>query len=181
MGATLSGEGWVVPTSDFLAKSISVVTSQGEDLSFSLSLTNNGDFPLEYETSVDANFAGWVWLETDQVGQLEGTTEGAINVNVLNTANLDQGVYSGSIYFSSNTGSNPQEILVNTDTVEIFLNLLGDDSDLTDTTLTIPSGNTDPITFTDESGETIGLTLDFVNSSGGEGLGSECFYFASDK
>ena len=75
-GATLSGEGWVVPTSDFAAKSISVVTSQGEDLSFSLSLTNNGDFPLDYETSVDANFAGWVWLETDQVGQLEGTTEG---------------------------------------------------------------------------------------------------------
>ena len=80
VGATLSGEGWVVPTSDFAAKSISVVTSQGEDLSFSLSLTNNGDFPLDYETSVDANFAGWVWLETDQVGQLEGTTEGAINV-----------------------------------------------------------------------------------------------------
>ena len=102
MGATLSGEGWIVPTSDFAAKSISVVTSQGEDLSFSLSLTNNGDFPLDYETSVDANFAGWVWLETDQVGQLEGTTEGAINVNVLNTANLDQGVYSGNIYFSSN-------------------------------------------------------------------------------
>ena len=157
-----------MPTSDFAAKSISVVTSQGEDLSFSLSLTNNGDFPLDYETSVDANYAGWVWLETDQVGQLEGTTEGAINVNVLNTANLDQGVYSGSIYFSSNTGSNPQEILANTDTVEIFLNLLGDDSDLTDTTLTIPSGNTDPITFTDESGESIGLTLDFVNSAGGD-------------
>ena len=51
--------------------------------------------------------------------------------------------------------------------MSVFLNLLADDSQLTDTTITVAAGNTPPIVFTDEIGTPIGLTLDFVNSSGG--------------
>ncbi len=59
--AVLSGEGWLLPTADFAATSVSVVTSLGNDVLFDLELTNNGDYPLDYTTSVDADYAGWVW------------------------------------------------------------------------------------------------------------------------
>ena len=167
MVANLSGEGWIPPTAEFVATSISVVTSQGNDLSFDLGVLNNGDYPLNYATSVSADFAGWVWLETAPTGQVLGTTDSTVLVNVVNTANLDPGVYTGNIYFDTNTGEDPSELLSSTHTMDIFLNLLGDDSQLTDTTVTVPSGNTPPITFTDENGESIGLVLDFVNSAGG--------------
>ena len=49
--------------------------------------------------------------------------------------------------------------------MDIFLNLLGDDSQITDTTQF--HQETHAITFTDENGESIGLVLDFVNSAGG--------------
>ena len=166
-GAVLSGEGWLLPTADFAATSVSVVTSLGNDVLFDLELTNNGDYPLDYTTSVDADYAGWVWLETLESGQVVGTTQSDISVGVINTANLDPGTFTGIISFSTNTGSDPTVLEPNTHTVDVFLNLLGDDSQLTDTTVTIPSGNIDPITFTDASGNPIGLMLDFVNSAGG--------------
>ena len=40
-------------------------------------------------------------------------------------------------------------------------------SQITDTTITVPSGNTDPIVVTDPDGNPLGVTLDFVNSAGG--------------
>ena len=165
--AALSGEGWLLPTADFSATSVSVVTSLGNDVLFDLELTNNGDYPLNYNTSVDADYAGWVWLETLDAGQAVGTTQNDISVSVINTANLDPGTYTGIISFSTNTGSDPTVLESNTHTIDIFLNLLGDNSQLTDTTVTIPSGNTPPISFTDASGIPIGLMLDFVNSPGG--------------
>jgi hypothetical protein len=168
LAATFNGEGWLMPTAEFAATSISVVTSQGADLAFELGLMNNGDYPLDYATVVDADYAGWVWLGTETTGQISGTTESSIIVDVLNTANLDPGTYNGSIYFDTNTfGSDPTVLSPNTHTIDIFLNLLGDDSQLTDTTVTIPSGNTPAITFTDALGNPIGLILDFVNSAGG--------------
>ncbi|MEC7729672.1 MAG: choice-of-anchor D domain-containing protein, partial [Candidatus Neomarinimicrobiota bacterium] len=164
---TLSGQGWALPTADFAATSISVVTSQGQDTAFDIELTNNGDYPLDYTTAVTADYAGWIWLTTSDLGQVFGTTASDINVQVVNTANLDPGTYNGTISFSTNTGSDPATLVANSYTVSVFLNLLADDSQLTDTTITVAAGNTPPIVFTDESGTPIGLTLDFVNSSGG--------------
>jgi len=163
----VTGRGWVLPGAEFAAKSISVVAAQGQDGSFNVSLTNNGDYPLDYSTNITADYAGWIWLSTVESGQVTGISTSDIEVQVLQTANLDPGTYNGSIYFSTNTGSDPTILLSNTDTVSVFLNLLGDDSDLTDTTITIPSGNTPPIIVTDDNGTPIGLMLDFVNSAGG--------------
>jgi len=167
LAANFNGEGWIPPTADFAATSISVVTYLGNDLSFDLGIINDGDYPLNYATSVSADYAGWVWLETASTGQILGTSDSTIAVNVVNTANLDPGIYNGNIYFDTNTGEDPSVLLSNTHTMDIFLNLLGDDSQITDTTVTVPSGNTPPITFTDDNGDPIGLVLDFVNSNGG--------------
>ena len=101
-------------------------------------------------------------------GEISGTSAGMITLSVQNTNNLDPGAYSGSIYFGTNTGdSDPDLVVANTDTVNIFLNLLGDDSQITDTTVTIPAGNTEAIVITDADGNPLGVTLDFVNSAGG--------------
>jgi len=163
----LSGDGWSWPESEFAAKSLSVVTYVDNNTEFDIELANLGDYPLSYTMTVDADFGGWVWLSAATSGEIAGTTIANIPVSVLNTENLDPGTYYGSIHFGTNTGSDPDEIVSNTDTVNIFMTLLGDDSQITDTTVTVPAGNTDPIVVTDSDGHPLGVTLDFVNSSGG--------------
>ena len=71
---TLSGDGWAWTEAEFAAKSLSVVTSRGEDISFNITLTNSGDYALDYTVNVDADFAGFIWLTTAAGGQVSGTT-----------------------------------------------------------------------------------------------------------
>ena len=163
----LSGDGWEWPESEFAAKSLSVVTYVDNNTEFDIELANLGDYPLSYTMAVDADFGGWIWLSAATSGEISGTTIANIPVSVLNTENLDPGTYEGAIYFGTNTGSDPDQVVANTDTVNIFMTLLGDDSQITDTTITVPAGNTDPIVVTDSDGNPLGVTLDFVNSSGG--------------
>jgi len=165
---TLSGNGWNWPEAQFTVKSLSVVTYVDNDTEFDIELTNLGDYPLDFTTTVDAEFGGWVWLSVVESGDIPGTSSALVTLSVQNTSNLDPGIYSGSIYFGTNTGGvDPEQIIANTDTVDIFLTLLGDDSQITDTTVTIPAGNTEAIVITDANGDPLGVTLDFVNSDGG--------------
>ncbi|HJM95370.1 MAG TPA: hypothetical protein QF698_04795, partial [Candidatus Marinimicrobia bacterium] len=165
---TLVGDGWNWPEAQFAAKSLSVVTAQGDNVSFNISLANNGDYPLSYTTTVNAEFAGFNWLTTDGGGQLPASGSIDLLVDVQQTENLDPGTYSGSIYFGTNTGGvDPDLIIANTDTVDIFLTLLVDDSQLADTTVMVESGNTDAIDFIDENGYPMGILIDFANSNGG--------------
>ncbi|MCK5921573.1 MAG: choice-of-anchor D domain-containing protein, partial [Methylococcales bacterium] len=164
---TLSGDGWAWPEAEFAAKSLSVVTSRGDDVSFNITLTNSGDYALDYTVMVDADFAGFIWLTTAAGGQVSGTTTIDIPVNVEQTANLDPGTYNGFISFSTNTGTDPAVILPGTDTVDVFLTLLADDSQLADTTVTVESGNTEAIVFINENGDPMGIVVDFANSNGG--------------
>jgi len=164
----LAGDGWNWPEAEFSAKSLSVVTFVDNDTEFEIELTNLGDYPLSFTTTVDADFGGWVWLGTAASGEISGNSASPISLSVQNTNNLDPGTYSGYIYFNTNTGgTDPDQIVASTDTVDVLLTLLGDDSQLSDTTITIPSGNTEAIVVTDENGDPLGVTLDFVNSSGG--------------
>ena len=81
---------------------------------------------------------------------------------------MDPGIYSGSIYFGTNTGGiDPDLIIANTDTVDVYLTLLEDDSQLADTTMMVESGNTDAIVFIDKNGHPMGIVVDFANSNGG--------------
>jgi hypothetical protein len=164
---TLSGDGWSWTEAEFATKSLSAVTSRGEDISFNITLTNSGDYALDYTVNVDADFAGFIWLTTAAGGQVSGTTTIDIPVNVEQTANLDPGTYNGFISFSTNTGTDPAVILPGTDTVDVFLNILVDNTQLADTTVTVESGNTDPIVFMDKNGEPMGIVVDFANSNGG--------------
>ena len=165
---TLASDGWNWPEAQFAVKSLSAVTYVNNDTEFDIELTNLGDYPLSYTTTVDADFGGWVWLSADQAGNVSGNSTALISLSVQNTSNLDPGIYSGSIYYGTNTGGvDPDLIIANTDTVDVFLTLLGDDSQIADTTVTIAAGNTDAIVITDENGDPLGVTLDFVNSSGG--------------
>jgi hypothetical protein len=165
---TLIGDGWNWPEAQFAAKSLSVVTAQGDNISFNIGLANSGDYPLDYTTTVDAEFAGFTWLTTDGGGQLPASGSIDLLVDVQQTENLDPGTYSGSIYFNTNTGGvDPDLIVANTDTVDVFLTLLVDDSQLADTTVMVESGNTDAIVFIDENGDPMGIVVDFANSNGG--------------
>tara|TARA_B110000438_G_scaffold14259_1_gene13695 strand:- start:215 stop:9274 length:9060 start_codon:yes stop_codon:yes gene_type:complete len=165
---TLAGDGWNWPETQFAAKSLSVVTAQGDNVFFNIGLANSGDYPLEYTTTVDAEFAGFNWLTTDEGGQVLASGSIDLLVNVQQTENLDPGTYSGSIYFSTNTGGvDPDLIITNTDTVDVFLTLLIDDSQLADTTMVVESGNTEAIVFIDENGDSMGIIVDFANSNGG--------------
>ena len=60
----------------------------------------------------------------------------------------------------------PELIISNTDTVNVFLALLRDACQLADTTVTVETGNTDPIVFVGENGDPFGITLDFGTLSG---------------
>ena len=165
---TLVGDGWNWPEAQFAAKSLSVVTAQGDNISFNISLANSGDYPLEYTTTMDAEFAGFNWLTSDGSGQVPASGSIDLLVDVQQTENLDPGTYSGSIYFSTNTGGvDPDLIVANTDTVDVFLTLLVDDSQLADTTVTVESGNTEAIVFIDQNGDPMGIVVDFANSNGG--------------
>jgi hypothetical protein len=144
------------------------VTAQGDNVSFNISLANSGDYTLDYTTTVDAEFAGFVWLTTVESGQVTASSSIDLLVDVQQTENLDPGTYNGAIYFNTNTGGvDPEQIIANTDTVDVFLSLLVDDSQLSDTTVTVESGNTEAIVFIDENGDPMGVVVDFANSNGG--------------
>ena len=117
---------------------------------------------------MDAEFAGFVWLATGESGQVPASSSIDLLVDLQQTENLDPGTYNGDIYFNTNTGGvDPEQIIANTDTVDVFLTLLVDDSQLSDTTVTVASGNTEAIVFIDENGDPMGVVVDFANSNGG--------------
>jgi hypothetical protein len=165
--AQLSGEGITYPSSEFSTKSLSVVTYKGNDTQFSFELSNLGDYPLEYTIDIDADWFGFIWLEVGETeGQVDGLSTSTILVDVVNMANIDAGTILGQLYFNTNSGTIPEQV-VRTDTVNVFLTLLEDDSQLSQGTATIPSGNASPITVLDDESQSIGLVLDFINSQGG--------------
>ena len=116
---TLTGDGWNWPEAEFAAKSLSVVTAQGDNVSFNISLANSGDYPLSYTTTVDAEFASFVWLTTGVSGQVPASSSIDLLVDLQQTDNLDTGTYKRSIYFNTNTGGvDPEQIIANTETVD---------------------------------------------------------------
>jgi hypothetical protein len=165
--AQLTGDGITYPQSDFLTKSLSVVTFKGNDTQFAFDLSNLGDYPLDYTIEVDADWYGYTWLEVPQSsGQIPGTSTTVIDVNVINASNLDPGNYLGWLYFNTNSGTIPEQI-VRTDTVDVFLNLLTDDTQLSTGSMAITPGNPDPVILMDDENNSLGLILDFITSEGG--------------
>ena len=146
---------------------MSVVTYVNNDIPFNIAVNNPGGWPLDYNIEVEADWFGFNWLVANQpAGQVPGFTTTDLEVNIANTANIDPGALQGYVYFNTNTGSDPGQ-LVRTDTVSIYLNLLADGSQIAEGSTAVPSGNATPITVLDDQSQPIGLVLDFLNSQGG--------------
>jgi hypothetical protein len=150
-----------------LTKTMSVVTYKGNDIPFDIAINNPGGWPLDYNVDVDADWFGFQWMDVNQPsGQVAGFTTDDLEINVANTSNIDPGAIQGFVYFNTNTGGDPTQI-VRTDTISVYMNLLADGSQITEGSATIPSGNASPIDVTDDQSQPIGLVLDFLNSQGG--------------
>ncbi|MCS5574148.1 MAG: hypothetical protein NZ789_14535, partial [Pseudomonadales bacterium] len=80
---------------------------------------------------------------------------------------MSAGTYSGYLYFGTNTGADLEVIVANTDTVSVTLNLMSGGTQFADTTVTVAAGNSEPIDFIDESGQSTGIMVDFEHSDGG--------------
>jgi hypothetical protein len=146
---------------------MSVVTYLNNDITFDVAVQNPGGYPLDYTVTAEANYFGFEWLTISQgTGQVPGYTTGTLTVNVTNTANLDAAGYQGYLYFNTNTSSNP-DAMVPTDTIDVYMTLLADGSQISDGDVTVPSGNAPLINVVDDGGTDMGLMLDFINSSGG--------------
>ena len=150
-----------------LVRTMSVVTYLNNDISFGGAVQNPGGYQLDYTVTADANYFGFEWLVPAQsAGQVPGYTTGTLIVNVSNTVNLDASGYQGYLYFNTNASGNP-DMMVPTDTIDVYMTLLVDGSQILDGSVTVESGNAAPINVTDNSGADMGLMLDFINSSGG--------------
>ena len=150
-----------------LIRTMSVVTYVNNDIAFDVAINNPGGYPLDYEVSADANYFGFEWLNIVQsTGQVLGYNSGDLTVNVTNTANLDAGGYQGFLYFTTNASGNPDAMIL-TDTIDVYMTLLGDGSQISQSSVNISSGNAAPINVQDDNGEDMGLMLDFINSQGG--------------
>jgi len=150
-----------------VVNTMSVVTYKGNDIPFYVNIDNTGGFALEYEVEVSANWVGFDWLTVPQSsGTVNPYSNAALTVNTASTGDLDPGGYTGYLYFNTNAGSDPN-LVVRTDTVEVYMNLLEDNSQITQDSVDVPAGNAEPITLLDSEGNPLGLVLDFHNSQGG--------------
>ena len=150
-----------------VVQTMSVVTYKGNDSEFNVNIANTGGFELQYQVEVSANWVGFDWLTVPQAsGSVSGYSDVSLSVEIDHTADLDPGAYTGYLYFNSNSGLNPTQI-VRTDTVEVYMNLLEDNSQISQDSVSIPSGNAAPVALEDENGDPLGIVLDFLNSQGG--------------
>jgi hypothetical protein len=161
-------EDCLVPQVVFDVSGMYLASVPGSDAQFNIVLANGGDLALDYMVSIDATSTVYTWLSTTvESGQVPVGSTVSIPVSLAQTENMSAGTYTGYLYFGTNTGTDPGVIVANTDTVTITLNLMSDDTQLADTMVTVPSGNAEPIDFADESGQSMGIMVDFEYSDGG--------------
>ena len=163
--ADLTGRG-VAPIAYYSSVSYGLSTEKGDDISFDLHVSNLGNYPLHYEIIVDAVWVTYEWLSVSPAsGQVAAGDVGLIQVNVIETANLDEGQYDGCLYLRTNSGNDPG-IMTVTDTVNVDLVVLPEGT-LASGDTSIPVGNSDPIELIDNDGNSLGIIVDFIASGGG--------------
>ncbi|MDG2398326.1 MAG: leucine-rich repeat domain-containing protein, partial [Candidatus Marinimicrobia bacterium] len=161
-------EDCLAPQAAFGVSEMYLAVVPGSETQYNISLANSGNLALDYTVSIDATSTVYTWLSTTvDSGQVPGDSTVSIPVTLEQTENLSAGTFTGYLYFGTNTGADLDVIIANTDTVTVTLNLMSDDAPFADTTVTVAAGNSDPIDFTDESGQSTGITVDFEYSDGG--------------
>jgi len=161
-------EDCLAPQAAFNLSEMYLAAEPGSETQFNISLANSGNLALDYTVSIDATSTVYTWLSTMvDSGQVSAGSNVSIPVNLEQTENLSAGTYTGYLYFGTNTGADLDVIVANTDTVTITLNLMSDGTPFSDTTVIVAAGNSEPIDFTDESGQSMGIMVDFEHSDGG--------------
>jgi len=161
---TLTGIGISYPKALYNSLSFGISVNQEEDRPFDLVVSNSGDYPLDYEISVDAlwNDVEWLSLSTSS-GQVEGGDSETVIATVIRTNDLIVGTYEGSILITSNSG--PDLSLI-TDVAAVILSVLPPANEIVEGDTLIPSGDTEPFEITDDEGNSLGVTVDFDSSQG---------------
>ena len=161
-------EDCLAPQAVFDLSEMYMAAVPGSETQLNIVLANGGDLALDYTVTVDATSTVYTWLSTTvESGQVPAGSTVSIPVTLDQTDNMSAGTYTGYLYFGTNTGADPGVIVSNTDTVSVTLNLMSDGTQFADTTVTVAAGNSEPINFTDESGQSTGITVDFEHSDGG--------------
>ncbi|MCH7573898.1 MAG: fibronectin type III domain-containing protein [Candidatus Marinimicrobia bacterium] len=150
----------------YATRTYEVITEQGLDLSFPLRIGNAGNTALAYDLTFDADWFGFQWLTAAVTSGIipAGDSTTAL-IGVVETANLNEGDYTGFIHVHHNSGSDLEvRDITNTLTVNLHIEPTGT---VAAGNVTVGSGNTAPVELTDSNGNSLGLTLDFINSLGG--------------
>ena len=148
--------------------SVNLVSVQGENNQFDISLSNNGTTTLNYSFTVNATSMVYTWLSVAaSSGHVPPQSTATIPVDLEQTENIPTGSHTGYLYFNTNTGPDPNTIIANTDTVAIFLNLFDDGIQLSNSTTDVAAGDAPPITIVDDNGDDVGIVIDFAYSDGG--------------
>ncbi|MFQ6608094.1 MAG: choice-of-anchor D domain-containing protein [Fidelibacterota bacterium] len=162
---SLTGEGITYPEITYNSTSFGITTVKGTDVVFDLVLSNEGDYLLDYQVEVDAFWVAYDWLTiSTPSGQITGGSIDTIQVNVVETANLDDGDYLGWLYVTSNAGENLSTIV---DTVAVNLMLLPEGSGVANSDTTVEGGNQPPFEMMDNQGNSVGVIFDFTAGQGG--------------
>ncbi len=145
---------------------VALVTQAGNELTFAVPVRNSGTYPFDYEVSIHAFWVNFDWLT---VSRLSGTVapfaEDTLIVSTTGTAALGDRDYRGSIVVSSHASEYPDSHPV-TDSVRVNLTILPDDA-IAQSDIVIPGGDPPAMTMVSDSGDSLGLVIDFELSDGG--------------
>ncbi|MEE9167532.1 MAG: T9SS type A sorting domain-containing protein [Candidatus Neomarinimicrobiota bacterium] len=149
----------------FNSFSFGVVTVLGEEVPFHLIISNDGTYPLVYEIATEATWESYDWLRVSKgSGQLASGRRDTIDVSVVETWNLQVGLYKGRLLITTNTGPG---LSLMTDTARVSLTLLPEMDGFAGGDTIIPAGDSPPVEITGEDGNSSGVTFDFSESEGG--------------
>ncbi|MFB0515400.1 MAG: choice-of-anchor D domain-containing protein, partial [Candidatus Neomarinimicrobiota bacterium] len=161
----LSGRG-VAPETNISCRYYALAAESGDSVTFAIPITNRGTYPLDYQISVKAFWIAYNWLAVTPLSGSLGPSEiDAVQVSVINSANLIEGDYSGLLVVTTNAAGYP-EFFVTTDSIQVDLRILPDGS-VTFAKSGVPAGNPEPIVLKDNGGVGLGIILDFIASAGG--------------
>ncbi len=161
----LSGRG-VAPEPYFSNQYYSLVIESGDEIGFDLPISNRGTYSLDYEIGIDAFFVNFDWLTAvPMAGNIPAGESGLISVSVAGSSNLQVDEYVGNLIVTTHASGHVSAFAIS-DSVQVQLRVLADGL-VASGGASVTAGDAPPIDLVDPGGDSLGLTLDFVLSSGG--------------
>ncbi len=159
----MAGIGLTYPSPAYYLTSFGITTTPGREVVFEQSIVNEGDHLLEFFITVDDSSASWLSLSPES-GEVAGHDTLVVALTVTNTETVGEGMHSGILLFTTNSGENLQN---KTDSVEVDLKILSSEEQIASGTAAIPGGDPGPVTVLDSNGNPLHVSLDFSSGNGG--------------